>query len=81
MIDSEKYADSSQARALDRRLAGGDKPHWSVGITPEQAAANNAAWLDMIGKQEAARKASSKRLISGAMTQMEAICGNGSATN
>ncbi len=28
------YADSAQARALDRRLSGEHEVHWAEGVTP-----------------------------------------------
>ncbi|MDD2056577.1 hypothetical protein N5D52_14865 [Pseudomonas sp. GD03860] len=77
--DHELYADSAQARALDRRLSG-DDVHWAEGVTPEQAAENNRAWLAMIRQQEAFRKASGKKAMAAALDKMEAKCGNGAAT-
>ncbi|MBA6130979.1 MULTISPECIES: hypothetical protein [Pseudomonas] len=73
------YADSAQARALDRRLSGDFEVYWAAGITPEQAAANNRAWLAMIRKQEEHQKAESRRVIGAALEKMEAICGSGAA--
>ncbi|MEF9901151.1 MAG: hypothetical protein RR736_23965 [Pseudomonas sp.] len=73
----ELYADSAQARALDRRLSGSDEVHWAEGVTPQQAAENNRAWLAMIRQQEAFRKESSRKAIASALNKMEAICGSG----
>jgi hypothetical protein len=75
----ELYADSAQARALDRRLSGNDDVHWAEGVTPEQAAENNRAWLAMVRQQEAFRKESSRKAIAAALNKMEAICGTGAA--
>lgn len=47
-MDHELYADSAQARALDRRMSSDDDLHWSQGITPEEAAENNRAWLERL---------------------------------
>lgn len=73
------YADSAQARALDRRLSGEYDVHWADGVTPQQAAANNRAWLAMIRKQDEHQRASSRKAIASALDKMEAICGSGAA--
>ncbi|MCI0914662.1 hypothetical protein [Pseudomonas putida] len=71
------YADSAQA--LDRRLSGEQEVHWAEGITPQQAAANNRAWLAMIRKQDKNQKASSRTAIASALDKMEAMSGTGAA--
>lgn len=76
-MNNELYADSAQARALDRRLSGDDDVHWAEGVTPEQAAENNREWLAMIRQQEAFRKVSGRMAIASALDKMEAICGSG----
>jgi hypothetical protein len=77
-MNHELYADSAQARALDRRMAGDDTP-WAEGITSKQAKANNQAWLDMLARSDKAQRASSRKAISGALDKMEAMCGSGAA--
>lgn len=73
------YADSAQARAMDRRLSGDTDVHWAAGITPQQAAANNRAWLEMIQKRDKAQAANSRTAIASALDKMEAMCGSGAA--
>lgn len=73
------YADSAQARALDRRLSGEHEVHWAEGVSPQQAAANNRAWLAMIRKQDEHQRASSRKAIASALDKMEAMCGSGAA--
>ncbi|MNJ57853.1 hypothetical protein D3C77_534620 [compost metagenome] len=75
----ELYADSAQARALDRRLTGNDEVHWAEGVTPQQAAENNRAWIAMIRQQEVFRKESSRKAIAAALGKMEMMCGSGAA--
>ncbi|HDS1694767.1 TPA: hypothetical protein QEM72_005400 [Pseudomonas putida] len=77
--EHELYADSAQGRELDRRISGDFEVHWTATITPEQAAANNQAWLAMIRQQEEHRKASSRRVIAAALGKMETMCGSGAA--
>ncbi|MDZ5741156.1 hypothetical protein [Pseudomonas asiatica] len=77
--EHELYADSAQGRALDRRLSGEHEVHWATGITPQQAAANNRAWLAMIREQEEHQKANSRKAIAAALDKMEAMCGSGAA--
>ncbi|MNJ32956.1 hypothetical protein D3C77_276350 [compost metagenome] len=76
-LDHQLYADSAQARSLDRRLSGEYEAHWAEGVTPEQAAENNQAWLEMVRQQEVSRKASSKKVLAAALGKMEAVCGSG----
>ncbi|WP_313447372.1 hypothetical protein [Pseudomonas sp.] len=77
--EHELYADSAQGRELDRRISGDHDVHWAAGITPEQTAANNQAWLAIIRQQEEHRKATSRRVIAAALDKMEAMCGSGAA--
>lgn len=77
--EHELYADSAQGRALDRRMSGDYEVHWADGVTPEQAAENNRAWLAMIRQQEDHCKASSRRVIAAALDKMEVMCGSGAA--
>lgn len=77
--EHELYADSAQGRALDRRMSGEHEVHWAEGVTPEQAAENNQAWLAMLRQQEEHRKESSRRVIGAALDKMEAMCGSGAA--
>lgn len=73
------YADSAQARALDRRLSGEHDVHWAEGVTPQQAAANNRAWLDGLRKRDEIQSANSRKAIASALEKMEAMCGTGAA--
>lgn len=75
----ELYADSAQARSLDRRMSGDFDAHWASGVTPQQAAANNRAWLAMISQQQKAQQSSSRKAIAAALDKMEAMCGSGAA--
>ncbi|MNH11847.1 hypothetical protein D3C79_713730 [compost metagenome] len=77
--DHELYADSAQGRALDRQMSGDFEVHWAEGVTPEQAAENNRAWLAMIRQADEQRKASSRKIIAAALDKMEAMCGSGAA--
>ncbi len=74
-MNSVLYADSAQARALDKRLSGDDDVHWADGVSPEQAAENNQAWLESIRRKEAFQTVSSRKAIAAALNKMEAICG------
>lgn len=71
---NDLYADSAQARALDRRMDG-DDTHWAENVTPEQAAENNQAWLRSLRERDARQAVASRRAISGALAKMELICG------
>lgn len=73
------YADSAQARALDRRLSGEHDVHWAEGVTPQQAAANNRAWLEGLRKRDEVQRANSRKAIASALEKMEAMCGSGAA--
>lgn len=73
------YADSAQARAMDRRLSGDAEVHWTAGVTPQQAAENNRAWLEMIRKRDKVQAANSRKAIASALDKMEAMCGTGAA--
>jgi hypothetical protein len=78
-MDHELYADSAQARALDRRMSSDDDLHWSQGITPEEAAENNRAWLERLRIQNESRAASAKKVRLAALAKMEAMCGRSAA--
>lgn len=78
-MDHELYADSAQARALDRRMSSDDDLHWSQGITPEEAAENNRAWLERLRIQNESRAASAKMVRLAALAKMEAMCGRSAA--
>lgn len=78
-VDNKLYADSAQARAMDKSLAGGHDDPWCADMSPQEAAANNRAWLEILHVQEAARLASSKQVIALALGKMEAMCGSGAA--
>lgn len=76
---ADLYADSAQARALDRRLSGDEQVHWAAGVTPEEAAENNRAWLECLRARDEQQKAASRRAIASALGKMEAMCGTGAA--
>lgn len=78
-MGSELYADSAQARAMDKSLAGDYGDLWGSNLSPQEAAANNRAWLEMLRTQEAARLASSKKVRAMALAKMESMCGSGAA--
>lgn len=73
----ELYADSAQARALDRRLSRNQEVHWASKITPEQAVENNRAWLAMIRRQDDLRLEGRRKSIAAALGKMETMCGSG----
>jgi len=79
-MDNKLYADSAQARAMDKSLAGGYDDPWGGDLSPQEAAANNRAWLEMLRIQEAARLASGKKVRARALAKMELMCGSGTTT-
>ncbi|MND86743.1 hypothetical protein D3C80_787230 [compost metagenome] len=73
------YADSAQARSMDRRLSSDTEVHWTAGVTPQQAAANNRAWLEGLRMRDEIQTANSSKAIASALDKMEAMCGSGAA--
>lgn len=76
---ADLYADSAQARALDRRLSADEQVHWAAHVTPAEAAEDNRAWLESLRARDEQQKASSRRAIAAALGKMEALCGSGAA--
>lgn len=76
---ADLYADSAQARALDRRLSSDEQVHWASSVTPQEAAENNRAWLEALRIHNEHQKAASRRAIAAALGKMEALCGSGAA--
>ncbi|MNJ36824.1 hypothetical protein D3C77_316280 [compost metagenome] len=78
-MDNALYADSAQARAMDKSLAAGHEDPWGSELSPQEAAANNRAWLESLRTQEAARLVSSRKVRALALAKMEEMCGSGAA--
>ena len=77
--EHELYADSAQAREVDRQYQLFGDSSWVDHMTSEQARANNEAWNTMIRERNEHQRAESRRVISSALTKMEAMCGTGAA--
>lgn len=77
--EHELYADSAQAREVDRQMGLFGDTHWADHLTSEQARANNEAWNTMIRERDDRQRAESRRVIGTALEKMEAMCGSGAA--
>lgn len=77
--EHELYADSAQAREVDRQYQLFGDSSWADHMTSEQARANNQAWNTMIRERNEHQRAESRRVISSALKKMEAMCGSGAA--
>ncbi|MEW9840543.1 hypothetical protein [Pseudomonas juntendi] len=77
--EHELYADSAQAREVDRQMRLFGDTSWADHLTSEQARANNEAWNTMIRERDERQRAVSRRVLSAALDKMEAICGSGAA--
>ncbi|MCX5511248.1 MULTISPECIES: hypothetical protein [Pseudomonas] len=65
--EHELYADSAQAREMDRRFTGDSC--W-VDIDSKQAKANNQAWLQMIRRQDEHHRNQMRGKIAAAVDQI-----------
>lgn len=77
--EHELYADSAQAREVDRQYQLFGDSSWVDHMTSEQARANNEAWNTMIRERDERQRADSRRVIVSALDKMEAMCGSGAA--
>lgn len=77
--EHELYADSAQAREVDRQYQLFGDPSWVDHMTSEQARANNEAWNAMISERDERQRTESRRVIASALDKMEAMCGSGAA--
>lgn len=77
--EHDLYADSAQAREVDRQYQLFGDSSWADHMTSEQARANNQAWNTMIRERNEHQRAESRRVISSALNKMEAMCGSGAA--
>ncbi|MET3051904.1 hypothetical protein ABXV19_08765 [Pseudomonas alkylphenolica] len=77
--EHELYADTAQAREVDRQMALFGDTHWADHLTSKQARANNEAWNTMIRERDERQRATSRRVIASALDKMEAMCGTGAA--
>ncbi|AHC85715.1 hypothetical protein X970_10830 [Pseudomonas monteilii SB3101] len=77
--EHELYADSAQAREVDRQYQLFGDPSWVDHLTSEQARANNETWNTMIRERDERQRIESRRVISAALDKMEAMCGSGAA--
>lgn len=77
--EHELYADSAQAREVDRQYLLFGDTSWVDHLTSKQARANNEAWNTMIRERDERQRVESRRVISAALEKMEAICGSGAA--
>lgn len=77
--EHELYADSAQAREVDRQYQLFGDPSWVDHMTSDQARANNHAWNTMIRERDERQRADSRRVIVSALDKMEAMCGSGAA--
>lgn len=77
--EHELYADSAQAREVDRQYQLFGDPSWVDHMTSEQARANNEAWNTMIRERDKRQRTESRRVIASALDKMEAMCGSGAA--
>ncbi|MHA6161006.1 hypothetical protein ACX3X6_08890 [Pseudomonas sichuanensis] len=65
--EHELYADSAQAREMDRRFTGDSC--W-VDVDSRQAKANNRAWLQMIREQEENHSNQMRNKVAAAVNQI-----------
>ena len=77
--EHELYADSAQAREIDRQYQLFGDSSWVDHMTSEQARANNEAWNAMIRERDERQRTESRRVIASALDKMEAMCGSGAA--
>ncbi|WP_207833647.1 hypothetical protein [Pseudomonas sp. 43(2021)] len=77
--EHELYADSAQAREVDRQYQLFGDPSWVDHMTSEQARANNEAWNTMIRERDERQQVETRRVIASALDKMEAMCGSGAA--
>ncbi|MEB6589664.1 hypothetical protein MXM82_11040 [Pseudomonas asiatica] len=77
--EHELYADSAQAREVDRQMRLFGDTHWADHLTSEKARANNQAWNTMIRERDEHQRSESRRVIASALDKMEAMCGSGTA--
>lgn len=75
----ELYADTAQAREVDRQMRLFGDTSWADHITSKQARDNNHAWNAMISERDERQRVESRRVISAALEKMEAKCGSGAA--
>ncbi|NQD74583.1 hypothetical protein [Pseudomonas sp. CM27] len=78
-LEHELYADSAQAREVDRQMRLFGDTSWADHITSEQARANNEAWNRNIRERDERQRAESRRVIASALDKMEAMCGSSAA--
>lgn len=77
--EHELYADSAQAREVDRQYQLFGDTSWADHLTSTQARTNNQAWNTMIRERDERQRADSRRVIASALETMEAMCGAGAA--
>lgn len=77
--EHELYADSAQAREVDRQMRLFGDTHWADHLTSKQAKANNEAWNTMIRERDKHQRVESRRVIAAALDKMEVMCGSGAA--
>ncbi|MNR54901.1 hypothetical protein D3C85_1751730 [compost metagenome] len=77
--EHELYADSAQAREVDRQYQLFGDTSWADHLTSTQARANNQAWNTMIRERDERQRTESRRVITSALDKMEAMCGSGAA--
>lgn len=77
--EHELYADSAQAREVDRQYQLFGDTSWADHLTSTQARANNQAWNTMIRERDERQRTESRRVITSALDKMEAMCGSRAA--
>jgi hypothetical protein len=77
--EHELYADSAQAREVDRQMRLFGDTNWVDHLTSAKARANNHAWNNDIRERDERQRAESRRVIASALDKMEAMCGTGAA--
>ena len=77
--EHELYADSAQAREVDRQYQLFGDTSWADHLTSTQARANNQAWNALISERDERQRTESRRVIASALDKMEAMCGSGAA--
>lgn len=77
--EHELYADSAQAREVDRQYRLFGDTSWADHLTSKQARANNQAWNAMISERDEHQRTESRRVIASALDKMEAMCGSRAA--
>lgn len=73
--EHELYADSAQAREVDRQMRLFGDNNWADHLTSAQAKANNEAWNQSIRQRDERQRVESRRVIGAALAKMEAMCG------